>query len=1615
MKKNSPSNSYSLFCQFLKKFKFSSLMLLLAVITLALTERCYAQQVLGSFPVMDGGFESQSGTLATLTTPVASSQTAYTRNNINVNGTINTTGGRSSAKYLSVTTGSTGQGFYTPTATLAQNTSYVVQYYFKYTGSSNRNFTLSGTDNGGTNWGSGISASGVNGITNWTKRTDVINSNNHSATSYGLIKANSAGGGISTAFDIDDYVIYAAAAPDVTAPNDVTSPSATYISSSTLNINWTSPASGVDGGGYVIVRYTTDPATEPVPNANGIYLKGNSIGNGTVAYIGTGTSFSDAGLNANTLYYYRAYSVDKAFNYSIAPTVFTGMTTAVATPAVSITIPGIPAASIERSSVTDIIYSFSLTATTYYTTLTQLTFQNTSGTYSSVDFSNFKLYASATNSFPGGTPLATISNPANISPQTFTGFSKIIPASAIYFWITTDVKAAATYGNSITVTPDINGGNLSFSGTPPTVTVASVTPSGAQTIVAPVQYTWIGGATGSWAVPGNWTPTRNTIKASDDIIFNTAGTVTVTNVPATETVSSLLVSTNGNVTLTSAVTSTLTILNISGLGFADLSINAGSALTLATSVNLTLGTGTGADISGVLNVNSGSTYNTNAANASTTLTNATYPLAVNGIINNAGTVTSTTAARLVINNGAVYNHKVDGGVIPTATWNFNSTCLISGIVDQQSFSTGPAQTFSKFIWDCPGQNKTHFILGQNTSNASPCSITDSFIVKRTAGKILQITSSGGQKDFTCGNYIQYGGIAAITYNTDAGGLQRSLTVNNTFYVVDSLASDTKFQIINNPGNSTNITGRLYVKGNVEMHDVLSSSTLEDKKDNLSNPSIAEIWFTGNADQYARFSSISDSINFVVAQTSAGNNVILRSDAKARQMRLAQGTFSIASNTLTIDREVSYPSPGLGLLGGSVSSNLTMTQNGGDAGTLNFSPYSAVVKNLTQLTNNTVSLGTTLSIAAGTASSPGRDSLGISAQLNTNDYLVLASDINGTARIAELPVDILGVSQAKFVGKVTVERALPMNLTSDSRRWRLLTAPFKADNAPTINTAWQEGVSNPDRTKPSAYDPKPGYGTHITKSTSWNGSDGYDQGSTNNPSIYYYSNGTDTWTAPDNTSGTKITDNSGCYMLFARGDRSILVSTPTINANPTILEPKGELNTGNVSIDMVSSGLQSVGNPYASQIKLDNVLFNGIPGKSSTVYLWDPRALGSSNVGSFITCSGNGNGTYTYTGNVSSYGNNPGAIESSDAFMVQGTGGQIVFHESDKTKTSSTIGIASRPAQNINSFGKISTLYTDMLVMKDGSHVLADGVAVLYNTNYENSIDHFDARKLVTFTSKERLSIRTEGQFLAIERRKKLENSDTIFLNISKLGQKEYQFSFRPLDFEEGYSALLIDQFSSTATAFNLEQASIYPFNITADPASSATGRFYIIFRKKENHENEMTLSAHVRDRDIALEWNIDATDETKASFIERATDGKNFVTVAKRQDASGTSRNSTDWLDINPVAGKYSYRIRYTNAKGKIEFSNVAEVEKQTSSNPSVSPNPVSNGRIGLQMGNLAEGSYRLKLINNFGLVVYTGNVFHKSGDQTKTIDVQNNPRGIYKLEITSAFHKITTISVLIQ
>ena len=206
---------------------------------------------------------------------------------------------------------------------------WVLQFYAKImnpspSGGLYMNFGYNRTPNVDGSSGSGITydmTGGPSGAYTYTKV--VVTNSTITNANYVALIASSTRSGSYNGTNIDDIAIYETddGLVDNTAPSAPTNLSILGRScpDSTVDLSWSAPTTGVDGGGYMVVRYTSSPAADDLPNVNGIYAVGNTItvsNAGLILYQGSNTSYRDLTSKRNIPYYYRVFTYDKAYNYS---------------------------------------------------------------------------------------------------------------------------------------------------------------------------------------------------------------------------------------------------------------------------------------------------------------------------------------------------------------------------------------------------------------------------------------------------------------------------------------------------------------------------------------------------------------------------------------------------------------------------------------------------------------------------------------------------------------------------------------------------------------------------------------------------------------------------------------------------------------------------------------------------------------------------------------------------------------------------------------------------------------------------------------------------------------------------------------------------------------------------------------------------------------------------------------------------------------------------------------------------------------------------------------------------------------------------------------------------
>ena len=613
--------------------------------------------------------------------------------------------------------------------------------------------------------------------------------------------------------------------------------------------------------------------------------------------------------------------------------------------------------------------------------------------------------------------------------------------------------------------------------------------------------------------------------------------------------------------------------------------------------------------------------------------------------------------------------------------------------------------------------------------------------------------------------------------------------------------------------------------------------------------------------------------------------------------------------------------------------------------------------------------------AGNISVKSRLSFSENTNLDLGNYEVtLKSDSALTASVDIIPTD----NSIKYTGtgRFIVERFIPTSLTH-SKSWQFLATPAFGSS---INECWQESNS-------PLQNGSPFYGTTISGDKPGAVSRGFDFYTPSGSSVKYYNNVTNSWTGIDdgisNTTSLQLSNKSG-YMVFVRGNRS--VQTYSSPATITNLRTKGKLFARGFdqpeSVIVEAEKLQSVGNPYASEIDFVSLL-NNSSSIDEKYYVWDPLLPGSLGYGGFQTFS-SATGYTPIPGGTENYNSNLSytQIQSGQAFFTYSTSGGVVnFSEYIKSSGNAT---PFRQARTHNS-SRIN------LKLFNANNLLADGNAVLFSADFPNEFEANDAVKISNFG--ENVSISHNNKLLAIDARNSLTSEDTVFYNLGNLRPLQYRFEIEPVDFYGNiFQAFLVDNYLSTQTIISLSAINSYSFNVNADSASYARNRFYVVFKPLSPLPiNAIEITAISQNNKSVL-INCKVTNENNVADyeLEKSLDGLIFNKIKDFVPSDNNGGIATyQYTDEHPKQGVNYYRIKKISTNGLIKWSEIARAQILSSvPELSIFPNPIKNNVINLELNGLPAGTYQSKIINISGQVIARLNFKLLQNESHKTLIV---------------------------
>lgn len=419
-------------------------------------------------------------------------------------------------------------------------------------------------------------------------------------------------------------------------------------------------------------------------------------------------------------------------------------------------------------------------------------------------------------------------------------------------------------------------------------------------------------------------------------------------------------------------------------------------------------------------------------------------------------------------------------------------------------------------------------------------------------------------------------------------------------------------------------------------------------------------------------------------------------------------------------------------------------------------------------------------------------LTFAGDLTNNGTLVFVSGTTGNGELAAVP------QSSTITGNAMVQRFM-----SNHRAYRMVSSAVTTTSS--IHNNWQEGATS------NTHNPAPGFGTHITGSTTdqYNGFDGTVTG---NHSMFTVNVATQQFEVVPNTN-VKTLEAGNPYLMLVRGDRTIDLASNT-SSGETVLRATGSLYYGKHTQNFATASAENFvmfGNPYQSAVDIISVFSNSTNIHPEFYYVYDPTQAGN---GSYVTVDlsdGSNNSPSSFANQF---------LQPGQAAQVKTSGAAaVIFNEADKSPGNFTS--TNRNPMSGNDRLTVQLYTTENFNNNGPGH---DSFVIRFDEGNDNRITAADAIKPMNFY--ENLGMDHNGTYLSIERRETPQPGEVYPLYSSGYQHSEYLLKMT-LEGLEGTFLYLDDQFTGTSTLLE-SGANIYNFSIDVSaPLSKATDRFSI--------------------------------------------------------------------------------------------------------------------------------------------------------------------------------------------
>lgn len=155
-----------------------------------------------------------------------------------------------------------------------------------------------------------------------------------------------------------------------------------------------------------------------------------------------------------------------------------------------------------------------------------------------------------------------------------------------------------------------------------------------------------------------------------------------------------------------------------------------------------------------------------------------------------------------------------------------------------------------------------------------------------------------------------------------------------------------------------------------------------------------------------------------------------------------------------------------------------------------------------------------------------------------------------------------------------------------------------------------------------------------------------------------------------------------------------------------------------------------------------------------------------------------------------------------------------------------------------------------------------------------------------------------------------------------------------------------------------------------------------------------------------LNWKVTCTNTPTATMaLERSSDGRTFTSVYSVTATALQCQQPFSHTDVNPVAGVNYYRLKMTDANGKVSYSNIVSLINASKGFDirGIAPNPIVAGRFNLQVSAAQAANMNIVITDMQGRVLQRQSASLTAGFNEVPVNVRNLAAGTYQVAVYTA------------